>query len=45
MFKSLFKLAEDVAEIAAAPMRVIVDTARLVTKPLSEAAKEVAETV
>lgn len=45
LVKSTLKLTEDVVDIAVAPVEVVVDTARMATKPLAEAAEEITEDV
>lgn len=45
MFNSLFNLAKDVCVVAAAPVEVVADLARVVTKPAADAAQEVATAV
>lgn len=45
MFKSLIELVKDVTEIVTAPVEIAVDTARAVTKPMAETAKELTDTV
>lgn len=40
MFKSLFGIVEDVVKIAAAPVEVVVDVTRAVTKPVAELSEE-----
>lgn len=45
MFKSLIGLVKDVAEIAVAPVEMALDVTRAVTKPVAEAATEMAKGV
>ena len=45
MLKSLFGIVEDVAKIAAAPVKVAADITRTVTKPIADAAEAVADEV
>lgn len=45
MFKSLVGLVTDVAKITVAPIEVAVDLTRVVTKPLADAAEEIASEV
>lgn len=45
MFKSLLDLAGDVVTIAAAPVKITADVARLVTRPLADVARDTAEGV
>jgi len=45
MFGSLFDLAEDVCDIVSAPVEIVAETARVVTKPIADVAKEVVEEV
>ena len=45
MFKSLFSLAEDIVDIAVAPVEIAVDLTRAVTKPVAEAAQEAVDAV
>ena len=45
MFKSLLKLTEDVVDIVTAPIEVVIDTTRLVTKPIADASKEAVEAI
>lgn len=45
LVKSVGKLAEDVVGIAVAPVEVVVDVTRMATKPIAEAAEELADDV
>lgn len=43
MFGSLTRLVGDVVQIAAAPVEIVAETARLVTKPVAEVATEMSK--
>lgn len=45
LFDSIKKLTEDTVDIVTAPVRVAVDTARIVTKPIADVAREAADEV
>ncbi len=45
VIKSIFGVVKDVAKIATAPVEVVVDLTRGVTKPTADVAKEIAEAV
>ena len=45
LFDSLKDLAEDIFDIATAPIKVAVDTTRVVTKPIADAANEITDEV
>lgn len=45
MFKSLVGITTDLVKIAAAPVQVAVDLTRAVTKPIADAAQDVAQGV
>lgn len=43
MFKSIVNLFEDVTRIATAPVEVLTDTARVITKPIADTAQNVVD--
>ena len=45
LFDSLKKLTEDVVDIAVTPVKIAVDTTRVVTKPVADIAKDIAKEV
>lgn len=45
LFDAAFGLVGDVAKIALAPVEIVAGVARVVTKPVAELAKEIAEEV
>ena len=45
MFKSLVGIVSDVVTVAVAPIEIAADLTRVVTKPMAEAAKEIADDV
>lgn len=45
MFKSWMNLATDVVKIAAAPVEIAADAARIITKPVADVAKDVVKEI
>lgn len=45
MFSSLLNVAKDVTRTVAAPVEIALDAARVVTKPIADAASETASAV
>lgn len=45
MFKSLFDLAQDVVDIATAPVKIAVDLTRAAVKPMADMAREVVDEI
>lgn len=45
MFGSLFGIVGDVAKIVIAPVEIVLDTTRIITKPLGDMAETVAQEV
>lgn len=45
LIKSLFDLGKDAVTIVAKPVEIAVDVTRLVTKPLADAATEIADDI
>ena len=45
MFKSLLELTGDVIKIAAAPIEIVTDTVRVITKPISDVSQEIVKEV
>lgn len=45
MFKSLFELTKDVAEIAVAPIQIAADITSAAIKPIKEVVEEIVEEV
>lgn len=45
MFKSLFGLTKDIADIAIAPVEIAIDVTRAVTKPIADLSREAVEEV
>lgn len=45
MFKSLIGIVSDVVTVAVAPVEIAADLTRVVTKPIAEVAKDIADDV
>ena len=45
MFKSLIELTTDVVKVASAPVEIVADVARVVTKPVADIAGDVVKEV
>ena len=45
LLKSVTDLTKDVIDIATAPVEIAVDSARIITKPIAEASKEVVKEI
>jgi hypothetical protein len=45
MFNSLIGIATDIVKVVAAPVEIVADVTRAITKPIADAAQEVVQSV